>query len=60
MNMSYCRFRNTFQDLRDCYYNMDESIGDPDEFRARKQMIELCKQIVEEWDGFEFVEVKED
>jgi hypothetical protein len=32
----------------------------PDEFRARKQMIELCKQIVEEWDGFEFVEVKED
>jgi hypothetical protein len=39
---------------------MDESIGDPDEFRARKQMIELCKQIVEEWDGFEFVEVKED
>ena len=58
--MSYCRFRNTLPDLKDCYHNMGESISDSAEFKARKQMVELCKQIVEEWDGFEFVEEEED
>ena len=54
-NMSYCRFQNTLQDLRDAYYNIDSSL-DGEEFQARLQLIELCRSITEEWDGFEFVE----
>jgi len=53
-NRSYCRFRNTLQDLRDCSYNMGASI-DGEEFRARKQMIELMKEMIDEWDEFVFV-----
>ena len=53
-NMSYCRFRNTLNDLRDCSYNMGASL-DGEEFKARKYMIELMKEMIEEWDGFEFV-----
>ena len=47
-NMSYCRFRNTLQDLRDCYYNMKDEVS-LEEFRSRKQVIELCKDIVDEY-----------
>jgi hypothetical protein len=47
-NMSYCRFRNTLNDLRDCYYNMDEKL-EGDELSARDMMISLCKQIVAEY-----------
>lgn len=51
-NMSYCRFRNTLQDLRDCYDNMGE-IEDTEqeaarydsETAARKRLIELCCDI---------------
>lgn len=46
-NMSYCRFRNTLQDLQDCYDNMDESDMGADEMRARKRLIELCMEIAE-------------
>lgn len=45
-NMSYCRFENTYSDLRDC----DEHMGDdlsPDEAKYRKRIIELCKRIVD-------------
>ena len=44
-NMSYCRFRNTLSDLRDCYDNMDEIPDDPEEARARKGLIRLCMNI---------------
>ena len=46
--MSYCRFRNTFDDLEDCYEHMDlneNDLQDPDEFNAREDLIELCIQI---------------
>lgn len=49
-NMSYCRFENTLNDLRDCYYNMDSNDLSETEFHKRKQMIELCKSIVEEYE----------
>ena len=52
-NMSYCRFRNTLQDLRDCYYNMKDEVS-LEEFRSRKQVIELCKDIVEEYGDEDF------
>ena len=54
-NMSYCRFRNTLSNLRDAYYNIPSSL-DGEEFQARLSLIELCKSITEEWDGFKFVE----
>lgn len=49
-NMSYWRFRNTLNDLRDCYDNMDNDVDmNKDEFYARKQMIELCMSIACEY-----------
>ena len=51
-NMSYCRFRNTLQDLFDCYDAMDESLEDDEEEKARNRMIELCGQIAKEYLGF--------
>ena len=47
MNMSYCRFYNTLQDLRECYNYIDDSDLSPEEEQARKKLIELCKEIAE-------------
>jgi hypothetical protein len=44
-NMSYCRFRNTLGDLRDCVDHLDEPLGNEDEERARTLLIELAVQI---------------
>lgn len=44
-NMSYCRFRNTVQDLRDCLYNFT-SVESQDEAKARLKLFDICKQIV--------------
>lgn len=59
-NMGYWRFRNTLNDLRDCYYNMDNDVDmNKDEFYARRHMIELCMSIACEYVdilGEEFVE----
>ena len=52
--MSYCRFRNTLMDLRDCYDNLNDDL-DGDEFRARAALIELCKDIAE-YDTDDFTE----
>ena len=46
-NMGYCRFRNTLEDLRDCYDNLDNNLTDKkDEARARVKLVELCQRIV--------------
>jgi len=45
-NMSYCRFENTLQDLRDCYDNIDDDDLSETEEQAREELIELCKDIV--------------
>ena len=42
--MSYCRFENTLNDLRDCYMNMDSDLSQR-EFYKRKQLIEMCMSI---------------
>lgn len=49
--MSYCRFRNTLDDLRDCFANMDAPIPDQDEARARAHLVEVCAVIVKEYEG---------
>lgn len=48
-NMSYCRFHNTLLDLQDCYENLDDEDLSPDEERARDRLINLCKEIAEQY-----------
>ena len=43
-NMSYCRFQNTLQDLRDCYENMDNELSE-EEKKAQEKLIKLCVDI---------------
>jgi hypothetical protein len=50
-NMSYCRFTNTVQDLRDCYENMDDTGLSKMEARSRVQLIKLCKRIADDYEG---------
>ena len=64
-NMSYCRFRNTKSDLRDCVDNF-WNIDSEEEHRARQRLVALAKEIVELYesdpeqvDG-KFVEVEDD
>jgi hypothetical protein len=48
-NMSYCRFRNTLSDLQDCVDYMDDDDLSPEEAQARKCLVEVCAEIVEDW-----------
>lgn len=48
--MSYCRFRNTLYDLRDCLNHIDD--GDDlseTEMEKRRELIALCKKIADEF-----------
>ncbi len=49
MNMSYCRFQNTLEDLRDCQENLDDRDLSPEEKRARKQLIDICWRIAQDY-----------
>lgn len=64
-NMSYCRFENTLNDLRDCVQHWSDDQDDPDEDgyvpklsrsedRARKRLLELCCEIAEVFGGMEY------
>jgi len=54
-NMAYCRFRNTLNELSECYDNI-ENIGSDAELRACKKLIELCKKFSKIDEGDLFVE----
>lgn len=43
-NMSYCRFQNTLNDLRDCQEHMEDELEGEEE-RARQQLIKVCQEI---------------
>ena len=47
-NMGYVRFEMTLRDLRDCYSNMENDVSER-EFNMRKQLIELCQSIGDEY-----------
>jgi hypothetical protein len=47
-NMGYARYRNTLDDLWDCYEHMEESV-ESEEARARLQLINLCAKIAAEY-----------
>ena len=44
-NMSYCRFENTLDDLRDCYDSLDDELDSESELRARAKLIKICCDI---------------
>jgi len=48
-NMSYCRFQNTYRDLQDCMYAMNNNGADTlsdDELIAARMMLQLCEDFV--------------
>lgn len=57
-NMSYVRFQNTLADLQDCYDNMDKELSGAEK-RARKDLIELCRTIVDEYDSEDYKDEEE-
>jgi hypothetical protein len=48
-HMSYCRFRNTLNDLRDCENNFD-NINSIEELVAAKHLLQTCQRIVDSID----------
>ena len=56
-NMSYCRFRNTLNDLVDCQYNF-EDITSKEELEAAKRLVKVCREIAEEIEE-EYLQLKE-
>lgn len=50
MNMSYCRFENTYVDLQDCYDSLREKSLDElseTEKKYAKKLIKMCKDIAD-------------
>lgn len=53
MNMAYCRFENTYPDLKDCYDSLqskDFSELSETEQKYRSRLVKMCKDIAEEYD----------
>lgn len=53
-NMSYCRFRNTLGDLRDCARALEEEAIDDlleDEREACVALLKLCQRMADDWSG---------
>lgn len=66
-NMSYCRFRNTLQDLQDCSNALQEIIDNSgvdeygeklsfDERRAASNMYDLCQEFISLYEEMEDIE----
>jgi hypothetical protein len=49
--MSYCKFENTYKDLKDCYKDITSDDLSSDETRYRDKLVELCRDIVDEYDN---------
>lgn len=50
-NMSYCRFRNTLEDLQDCQssgFGSSEELSEQED-KARKKLIKLCCLIAQSY-----------
>lgn len=50
-NMSYCRFENTMDDLRDCLNHIHRKAENDYDENARIQMIGLFKEVMEDYEG---------
>lgn len=47
-NMGYCRFQNTIPDLEDCQEHIFDDDLSSEEEKARKRLIRICREIVED------------
>lgn len=59
-NMSYCRFENTYHDLKDCAGHIGDRNLSESESRFRAKLIDMCRSIVEEADNPEFDDGSDD
>ena len=50
-NMSYCRFENTYRDLRDCYEAMGNGTDDLSETEKKyfEKLVKLCKEVADDF-----------
>jgi len=60
MNMSYCRFENTYNDLIDCIENMSKESSNNRDERYRERLLILMKDIVDSGEVDEILEEIED
>lgn len=58
--MSYCRFENTYRDLLDCYDNINSDDLSSSEQHYRNRLLDLCKEILDEYEGAEMEWQNED
>lgn len=59
--MSYCRFRNTLGDLQDCLQSITEEGFENlsfEELRAARNLYEVCREFVDECQGYIEGEIK--
>lgn len=57
--MSYCRFENTYRDLRDCFRDMSETDFNElseTEQEYRNKIVVMCKEIAEQFEEEEIIE----
>ena len=59
-NMSYCRFQNTYLDLLDCANNLGDKDLSDSEKMARKNLLELCKEMIEDFEFNNYGELEDD
>jgi hypothetical protein len=53
-NMSYCWFQNTYHDLAECGEALEENVINNlhgDELRCAVKMIQMCRDIAEQFEG---------
>ena len=57
INMSYCRFENTFKAMVECYDALAEE-GPPEEsdteMQAFSDMLDMCKDLYETWGDYDY------
>jgi len=54
MNMSYCRFENTYNDLVDCLENIEFEAENERDERYRIRMIQLLKENMDLFEDLKF------
>jgi hypothetical protein len=54
--MGYCRFQNTFADLKDCSDHLDDNDLSMDEKQARSELIKLMELLVEQYGEADYPE----
>lgn len=69
-NMSYCRFENTVGDLQDCLeqlrdygltgQNEYDELLSRSEFESALELIEMCQEVAQMYDGFTDTELRDE